>query len=297
MSDGTLPKVEVQINSYLNSPNTQALAKKTQDLYGAALRNKLLPFCALQGIMEIDTGFKDHMEAYAGYLQAHGLSAHSTQQYLTITKILFTFLGCPVKYTFKIPRQAKQAYDLKHQRRWFTDHDVACCKTYQFKRKHARNHVLVRLLCETGARVNEIANIKKGDVNTDKGTILLGVSKTIPRPVFFSKETAIYLNRFLSTAFPDPLKDSFSKIFPCSNQIWKIINAMLTDLGLKTHNDGRGPHTFRHYVATDLYFVRGMELTDVAFLLGDTPETISSRYLHPNAEMLQSRMKKASGWN
>lgn len=43
--------------------------------------------------------------------------------------------------------------------------------------------------------------------------------------------------------------------------------------------------------------VRGMELTDVAFLLGDTPETISSRYLYPNAEMLQNRIKKASGWS
>jgi hypothetical protein len=29
--------------------------------------------------------------------------------------------------------------------------------------------------------------------------------------------------------------------------IYKIIDSMLKDLGLKTKGDGRGPHTFRHY--------------------------------------------------
>ncbi len=297
MSNLTLSKVEEQINSYLHCPNTQALAKKTQGLYFSVLNNKLAPFCMLQGITDLTEDFKGHMEAYTVYLLGSGLNAYSTQQYLTITKIFLSFLENPVKYTFKIPRAAKQAHDLKHQKRWFTDFDIARCKTHRFLRNHGRNHILVRLMCETGARVNEIANIKRCDIQLEKGTILLGVSKTIPRPVFFSQETGIYLARFLDEKFPDPAMDSFKKIFPCSNQIWKIINGMLRALDMKSTNDGRGPHTFRHYVATDLHFVRGMELTDVAFLLGDTPETISSRYLHPNAEMLQNRMKKASGWS
>ena len=38
-----------------------------------------------------------------------------------------------------------------------------------------------------------------------------------------------------------------------------------------------------------------LELTSVAALLGDTPETISSRYLHPTAEMLQSEVERAFG--
>lgn len=297
MTDTTVSKVEFQINSYLSCPNTQALAKKSQSLYNSVLKKKLGPFCMIQGITDLTDDFKEHMEAYTLYLLGSGLNPYSAQQYLTITKIFLSFLGNPTKYTYKIPRAAKQAHDLKHQKRWFTDLDIARCKTYWFPRKHERNHVLVRLLCETGARVNEIANIKRGDIQLEKGTILLGVSKTIPRPVFFSQETGIYLARFLNEKYPDPAMDSFRKIFPCSNQIWKIINAMLLALELKFPGDGRGPHTFRHYVATDLYFVRGMELTDVAFLLGDTPDTISSRYLHPNAEMLQSRMKKASGWS
>ncbi|MFK5952480.1 MAG: site-specific integrase [Desulfobacterium sp.] len=297
MSTTAISNVHTQVNSYLQSPNTVALAEKTKTLYRAVLHKKLIPFCEINDITTLDDDFKTHIGAYSKYLQASGLSAHSTQQYLTITKIFMTAIGAPIKFTFKIPRPAKQAFDLKHQKRWFNDRDIARCKTYPFPRNHIRNHVLVKLMVETGARVNEIANIKVGDIQLEKGTILLGVSKTIPRPVFFSQETGIYLGQYLAAKFPDPAMDTFKRIFPGSNQIWRIIIEMLTDLGMKSHGDGRGPHTFRHFTATDLHFVRGMDLTDVAFLLGDTPETISTRYLHPNAEMLQSRMKKASGWS
>lgn len=297
MTETGISEIEKQVNIYLNAPNTCALAKKTRTLYRAVLLKKFLPFARGRGMLSMDGEIQGAMDDYTRFLTDAGLSAHSTQQYLTITKIFMAAAGRPVKYTFKIPRAEKQAHDLKHQQRWFNDRDIARCKTYRFPKNHTRNHVLVRLMIETGARVNEIANIRVGDVQLDKGTILLGVSKTIPRPVFFSQETGIYIGQFLGKQFPDMAMDAFKQIFPGSNQIWRIIVEMLTALGLKKKGDGRGPHTFRHFTATDLHFVRGMDLTDVAFLLGDTPETISSRYLHPNAEMLQSRMKKASGWN
>ena len=102
-------------------------------------------------------------------------------------------------------------------------------------------------MCETGARINEIANICVGDIKFKEKAILLSWSKTTPRPVFFTPETAIYLKKHLDAFFPDPEKDSFKKIFPGKNMIYKIIDSMLKDLGLKTKGDGREPHTFRHY--------------------------------------------------
>ncbi len=65
---------------------------------------------------------------------------------------------------------------------------------------------------------------------------------------------------------------------------YKIIDSMLKDFGLKTKGDRRGPHTFRHYMATNLRYNFRMDLDHVARLLGDTQKTISSRYLHPTAE-------------
>jgi len=295
MADHAISNVPALVKFYLNTPNTRSLADKTKRLYGCVLNGKLIPFCDAHGIDTLDD-LSDRIIDYAEYLQTSGLSAHSVQQYLTITKIFTAAMGTAIKHTYKIPRAARQAHDLKHQRRWFNDLDIARCKTYRFPFSHDRNHVLLRLMCETGARVNEIANIKLQDIQLDENTILIDTSKTIPRPVFISQETGIYFKRFLSQTF-DFETPGETRVFPGSCQIWRIITDMLQALGLKSSGDGRGPHTFRHYVATDLYFVRGMELTDVAFLLGDTPDTISSRYLHPNADMLRSRMKKASGWS
>ena len=296
MSISYLPEVESQINQYFNSQNTMALADSTKALYNAVIRKKLLPFCKEQRIDNLNEKFTDHMDGFCGFLRDKKVSAHTIQSYLTITKLLFTFHGHHIKHTYKIPRQAKQAFDLKHEKRWFSGEDIAKCKTFMFKINHIRNHLLVRLMCETGARINEIANISVCDIKLKEKAILLSWSKTTPRPVFFTPETAIYLNKHLEASFPNLEKDSFKKIFPGKNMIYKVIDSMLKDLGLKTKGDGRGPHTFRHYVATNLRYNFRMDLDHVARLLGDTQKTISSRYLHPTAEMLHNLMNRASGW-
>jgi integrase len=56
-------------------------------------------------------------------------------------------------------------------------------------------------MCETGARINEIANIRVCDIKLKEKAILLSWSKTTPRPVFFTPETAIYLDKHLERFF------------------------------------------------------------------------------------------------
>ena len=67
------------------------------------------------------------MDSFGEFLQHKKVSAHTTQSYLTITKLLLTFHGHHIKHTYKIPRQAKQAFDLKHEKRWFSGEDIAKC--------------------------------------------------------------------------------------------------------------------------------------------------------------------------
>lgn len=289
-----LSDVEHQIQEYFQHPNTQALANSTQKLYRGVAQNKLIPFCKLKNVQKLDESFADLMDDYADFIREHD-SARTCASYLTISKIFFRFHGHEIKHTYKIPRADKQANDLKHERRWFSGEDIARCKTYTFRVNHNRNHCLLRIMIETGARVDEIAHIRAGDVKLKEKTILLSHSKTIPRPVFIAQETAIFLEKHLSENFPDP-DDAHKLIFPGKNMLYKIVNEMLDDLNLKTPGDGRGPHTFRHYTATHLRYTLKMDLDHVARLLGDTPETISNNYLHPTASMLHGLMSKASGW-
>lgn len=287
MYDCIVPEVDRQIQEYFENPNTKALATSTIKLYQGIAKNKLIPFCKLKNIKKLDESFTAHMDEYADFLRLED-SARTTASYLTVSKIFFRFHGVEIKHTYKIPRADKQENDLKHERRWFSAEDIAKCKTYHFRVNHDRNHCLVRLMIETGARVDEIAHIKAGDVRLKEKTILLSHSKTIPRPVFFSQETGIFLEKHLiAGGYQDPAK-GFELIFPGKNMIYKIVQEMLNDLGLKSKGDGRGPHTFRHYTATYLRYVLKMDLDHVARLLGDTPETISNNYLHPTAEMLHA---------
>lgn len=292
MSVSIVSKVETQIQEYFESQNTQALAESTKKLYRGVAQNKLIPFCELKNIQKLDESFTDLMDEYAEFLRSQD-SARTVASYLTISKIFFRFHDIEIKHTYKIPRADKQANDLKHERRWFSAEDIARCKTYTFRVNHNRNHCLIRIMIETGARVDEIAHIKAGDINIKGKQILLSHSKTIPRPVFISQETAIFLEKHLEKYFPDP-DDAASLIFPSKNMLYKIVNEMLADLKLKTKGDGRGPHTFRHYTATHLRYNRKIDLDHVARLLGDTPETISNNYLHPTAEMLHSLMSRDS---
>ena len=172
MSISYLSEVESQMNQYFNSQNTMALADSTKALYNAVIRKKLLPFCKEQRIDNLNEKFTDHMDGFGGFLRDKKVSAHTIQSYLTITKLLFTFHGYHIKHTYKIPRQDKQAFDLKHEKRWFSGEDIAKCKTYMFKINHIRNHLLVRLMCETGARINEIANICVCDIKLKENLLL-----------------------------------------------------------------------------------------------------------------------------
>lgn len=288
--------IETAVKYYLTHPKTTGLARTTQSLYRTILINYFIPFCYKNNIIELNTNIINYMEDYVDFLRSNKLSAKTTQNYVTVTKFFMKFLKFPIEFTYKIPRIDKQKWDLKHQRRWFSDRDIAMCKTHIFKNNHIRNHLLICLFCETGARVGEIEYIKVKDVNIEQNEILLRQSKTVPRTVFFSQETSIYIENLLKKKFSNNT-DINKKLFPGKNQLYKITNRMLAELGLKNKGDGRGPHTFRHFVATDLHYNKDMELTHVAALLGDTPETISSRYLHPTAQMLKSKIKKASGWN
>jgi integrase len=86
------------------------------------------------------------------------------------------------------------------------------------------------------------------------------------------------------------------RIFPNVSRIKEIVTVMFKDLGMKNGKDGRGPHVFRHYFASHLFFVGNMRIEEVATLMGDTVDTVRSVYLHCPANVLKSKTRRAMGW-
>ena len=230
MLDLCVSVIENQIQQFFDSQRKGALAESTKKMYRGVARTKLIPFCKTKSIMRLDETFNDHMEEYAQYLRDTGASAQTALEYLTVTKQFFAFHGYDIKSSYRIPRADKQAWDLKQEQRWFSEDEVAMCRTYKFRINHIRNHLLVRLFSETGARINEVANIRLRDVDFRMKTLLLHHSKTIPRSVKLNAETSIYMQWHIQDKFPDPDQSFNSNIFPRKNMIYKIIMEMLHNL-------------------------------------------------------------------
>lgn len=279
------------IQEYLESPDVKKLAKSTRELYGHAL-NHADQFCKTTATLyqmegpglrdEAIPWLSENMAMFAEQLESKNLSGKSIQQYLTCTKIFLKWAGYPVEFTYKISNKARQENKKKHLDRWFTEKDIEKCLDYRFE-GDIRYQAIVRLLVETGARVGEIAEIKPEDVHLEERHIFIQ-GKTEPRPVIISDDTAVLLSTILGGMIFD------TRLFPGVAKVKATITKMLEDLGLKNGKDGRGPHTFRHYTATYLFYEGDVRIEDIAFLLGDKVETIRERYLHPTPEMLRKRV-------
>jgi integrase len=276
--------IQTKITEYLDS--VKDLRPETIRLY----RNALNPLIAFH---RSTNNFQ--LKDYANFLRENKCSGKTIQQYLTIAKMFLKWNGTPAEYTYRIPASERKQSQLKAINRWFTEADVEKCKNYKFPRSKnpLRNRAIVHLLIDTGARVREISRIKAKDINVTNKTVFLSDSKTEPRSAFFSEDTANIISAHKQRA----ILNLHDRLFPSTKHVRKIVNDMLIDLELKKGADGRGPHTFRHYVATWLHYEGGMSIMDIAFLLGDTPGTIRDNYIHPTSSMLQRRVNGAMEWH
>ncbi len=283
-----------KINQYLASPEVRALAENTQDSYRYALLSRFNHYVTHTSTWHPKfIADSEAIRFFCEHLERLGVSGSTIQQYLTIVKLFLKWHGTPATYTYRIKSEERKAAALKKMDRWFDELDMEKCLSY--KHKNPRNELIVHLLAETGMRIKELSLMAMKDVDADGRIIRIEDSKTKPRVVFFSPKTRVKILEFFGVKeelFPRP----DDKLFPDTDQVRKIVNKMLTVLDLKNGADGRGPHTFRHYLATQLFYDGNMRLEDIARLLGDTPDVIESQYIHPTPKMLRRRVDEAMGW-
>lgn len=283
------------LKEFLVSPEITKLSQNSQDSYRYSL-GYLLRFCRKNRITD-PQGFQVYMPDFAKYLETtrnRSLSGNTVQQYLTYAKLFLKSVGHPVDYRYAVSHDERMRNKRKRCKRWFNEAEVERCLEYRFpKRKDGVDRIsfriAVRLMVETGSRVREIANIKTENIDFERYTIFISDSKTEPRSVFFGPETkGLLLERKEMGAWD-------GHIFFGVLALKVAVREMLEDLGIK--KDGRGPHTFRHYCATWLFYRSELRIEDIAILFGTTVETIANTYIHPTSEMLREKVFAARRWD
>lgn len=140
--------------------------------------------------------------------------------------------------------------------------------------RDARHIAIIRLLCLTGARKNEIAHLRWGDIDAEAGVLRLQDSKTGPRPLTLGAAALKVLDglpRYDSAyVFPD-LRDMKQ---PVGNLDWAWVGirsrAELPNLRI---------HDLRHSFAS-AGLLGGHALPMIGKLLGHSHVSTTARYAH-----------------
>ena len=142
-----------------------------------------------------------------------------------------------------------------------------------------RNHLIFRLLLDTGLRINELLNLKVEDVIMKQRTIHVKVTKTsTERYVYFTDETANLMKKYAKQfRIEDYIFIDMIQRKRLSNSAVQNICARL-EKRLKLSDHIR-PHKWRHTFATN-FLKSGGDIETLRLILGHTNLLTTQRYLH-----------------
>lgn len=185
-----------------------------------------------------------------------------------------------LKQLFKFNKELNQAIDelkkFKEEKRRFnvlTNDELKILVDYLNSNVlKERNKLLIYILIDTGARINEVLHIKKSNINFLNRTIYLETTKThVPRVVPFTNATLFLLKEYLKSncSSSDDLFDmSISGVESLFCRIAKRLKLN------KFH-----PHMLRHTLATKLHR-NGVSLMIIQKIMGHANVSTTERYIH-----------------
>lgn len=142
-----------------------------------------------------------------------------------------------------------------------------------------RNYVILRLLLDTGLRINELCHLKVNDLDLSTGTFHVKVTKTKnDRYVFFTDSTKQLLLRYIVAFDPKTLLfySSTTKGKLSTSSIQSIVHRLKKRLKL---NESITPHKWRHTFATG-FVNKGGNLETLRLILGHSSLKTTQKYLH-----------------
>jgi site-specific recombinase XerD len=171
-------------------------------------------------------------------------------------------------------------------------------------RAGARDHLAIVLLFEAGLRVQELVDLRLGDINTEDGGAILtvhGKGGKI-RTVATSQKTGDYLRRYIADHHAgnpprtpllftihagQPTKMSVDTPQKSIKRYADQARENSPDIPASVH-----PHSLRHLRATTLYR-RGVPLSVIARILGHASVNTTQIYATPDMEMMRAALKSA----
>jgi integrase/recombinase XerC len=166
----------------------------------------------------------------------------------------------------------------------------------------ARNLAILHTLFASGMRVSEVSSLSRQDLDWERSQALITGKGGKQRLVFFSPESIVAVNVYLDLRGDDGFTPLFlhhdnahttqlvreratggdgESLRLSPRQIQSVVRALARREGIRAT-----PHSFRHYVATELLNDAAADIRDVQEILGHASLATTQIYTHKNVTRL-----------
>ena len=289
---GTRPSsLAVLVDDYLADCRARGLSPKTvKDAYGYPLRGVFLPFCAREGIVEVEQLSGRVMNRYSTELLEHGgtrgpLSRHSVHAYVRNVNLFLTWArkhGEAVDARGQLPKLSRRHLDVLSREEIRAMEAAAVTE---------RDKLIIRILADTGMRTGELVGLRLSDLQERNRLHFLRITRAKggdERAAPIMPDLARRLRRYAEKGRP---RDAPERIFLAlrrspGGRIAPLqesgVLQMIRDVGARAQITKRVyPHLFRHSFITEA-LRRGMNPILVAKIVGHS----SLAMIHRNYEHL-----------
>lgn len=295
-------------------PVTRNLSDKSVEAYKQSLKSYLQFLEEYRSLVNEDVTFeafsRDNVKDFVGWLKEHNYAPKSINLKLTAIR---SFLKYCSEEDFELRGIYTEVCSIKKQKEEKSPIQYlqptatsAILSAYDTKTaKHRRNRMMLILLYDTGARVQELADLNLSSLHLETANpyvTLIGKGRKIRNVPLMEKTVkhlAIYLKEFHREANENPLLYSLldGKPHSLSTDSISLVLKTAANNARKTCSDVPGNvhcHLIRKTKAMDLY-KNGVPLPFIMQLLGhESMSTTSGFYAFATLEMMSDAMKKAT---
>ncbi len=150
-----------------------------------------------------------------------------------------------------------------------------------------RDIVVVEMLFSTGLRVSELCNLRVGDVDMERGNVLIMGKGAKERVVYVAgADIRSVVRMYVKTLKSEAPRAEFFLVNKVGNRMSEqsvrcMLSAVAKSAGVQMHIT---PHMFRHTLATTL-LDRGVDCRQIQKILGHSSIKTTERYVHVSLEM------------
>ena len=254
-------------------------------------------------IKEFDFSKVDHItvRSFLGDIREEGNSARTIARKLAALRSFFKFLAKKKIISFNpvvnltSPKLEKKLPSFLNEQAVSKMMDLPDVSTLE----GIRDRALLELLYSTGMRLNELINLKLGDIDFHNGTVkVFGKGKKhriIPVGSKAKESLKVYLKQ--RSSFVTENTHGEQKILFLSSRgyrmypkgVYRIVNKYI---GMVSELEKKSPHVLRHTYATHL-LNRGADLQAVKELLGHESLSTTQLYTHVTVDRLKRIYKQA----